>query len=77
MLSGSQEVINLTFAAPADGGKPTRLSYEQLQHAIELVLSQTGYYAAHFQEEPGLEPNDVGGAPPAVNGPAGLLPAAR
>ena len=77
VLSGSQEVINLTFAAPADGGKPTRLSYEQLQHAIELVLSQTGYYAAHFQEEPGLEPNDVGGAPPAVNGPAGLLPAAR
>ena len=51
LVSGSQEVINLTFYSPtvvhgdAKGASAVkqRITYEELQHFIEQVLSETGY----------------------------------
>ena len=53
LVSGSQEVINLTFYSPtvvhedAKGASAVkqRITYEELQHFIEQVLSETGYYS--------------------------------
>jgi len=47
LLVASQETIDLSFcvsdAAVADGSKPQRMTYEDMQRAIEQVLSETGY----------------------------------
>lgn len=53
LVSGSREIINLTFYSPTvvpEDAKATnavkqRVTYEELQRFIEQVLSETGYYS--------------------------------